>query len=57
VARTMMQDTGIRRGLFLVATWGGGAGLVAVLLAAVLCGRSLDRSAHTATTDREEQTA
>jgi hypothetical protein len=30
-----LHDQGLRRALFLIATWGGGAGLVAVLLCAL----------------------
>jgi hypothetical protein len=30
-----LHDQGLRRALFLIATWGGGAGLVAVLLSAL----------------------
>jgi len=37
---TMLQGRGIRPTLFLIATWGGGVGLVIVLLAAVLLHRS-----------------
>ncbi|HST85910.1 MAG TPA: DUF4184 family protein [Kineosporiaceae bacterium] len=31
----VLRDEGLRRALFLIATWGGGAGLVAVLLCAL----------------------
>jgi hypothetical protein len=32
----VLHDDGVRRALFLIATWGGGGGLVAVLLCAVV---------------------
>jgi hypothetical protein len=32
---TLLHDLGVRRGLFVIATWGGGAGLVTVLIAAL----------------------
>jgi len=35
-AWAVLRDQGVRRALFLIATWGGGAGLVAVLVCAVL---------------------
>ena len=36
LAWAVLRDLGVRRALFLIATWGGGAGLVTVLVCAVL---------------------
>ena len=35
-AAAVLRDQGLRRALFLIATWGGGAGLAAVLLCALV---------------------
>jgi hypothetical protein len=42
------RGQGVRRALFLIATWGGGAGLVAVLASAVLVSAAQFRRHHTA---------
>ena len=36
VGWAIQHDEGVRRALFLIATWGGGAGLVTVLVCAAL---------------------
>jgi hypothetical protein len=36
IAWAVLRDLGVRRALFLIATWGGGAGLVTLLVCAVL---------------------
>lgn len=44
VTAAVTGDQGVRRALFLVATWGGGAGLLAVVVAAVACAPRIARS-------------